>query len=461
MIDTARFKFIANALHGTGGFRPLVVPSYIDTAPTFTGETYLVPHPREGKEKFARRNEIAWYVNDLNATCARFAGYLSSKRPSRVLNNPLLQAFADDCDWRGNAIDVFWSQFTVEAKARGSMLLLVDMPRGEDLPANQGEQIERRAFPYLAMIAPESVTAIEMNERGQVASIEIIDGKQRRGWNETRWWVVEGGNETDSGDHNLGICPVLAFAETLFPNEGEFAQLADLSKRMYNLRSELDEILRAQTFSILTLQVPPEQDHNFDPSKLAAMIGTHNLMKHSGETPAFIAPPDGPARIYLDVIAQIEEKMRRIGHMIEAPNQAESGIALQIRFQQLNSALSHWAARMEDLERRVWFLVARWLGIEDRTTIAWSDDYAVTDLKTELDILAAMLSSGFSNETLRAKRQQVVNLVFSELPADDVEILIEAEALGDYEIRSSETVADTAGTESGSEDHQESSNGGV
>ena len=30
---------------------------------------------------------------------------------------------------RGNSLDVFWQEFGLAAKARGSMLLLVDMPR--------------------------------------------------------------------------------------------------------------------------------------------------------------------------------------------------------------------------------------------------------------------------------------------------------------------------------------------
>lgn len=419
LINTTRFQFIADALRGTGGFRPIV--SRVTNTPTLTGVSYLVQYPREGDEKFARRNEVAWYANDLGAACSRFAGYLSKRPPMRVTANPLLAAVIDDCNWRGDALDVFWSAFTVEAKARGSMLLLVDMPRDQ---ATAGRQV-----PYLLAIAPEELVSLSVNEQGMVDYCEVrADDGLIRGWDTAQWWTRKGEQRLEAGDHNLGICPVLAFAENEFPNEGEFAQIADLSRRLFNLHSELDEILRAQTFSLLTYQIPPEQAGLLDVSTVAAQIGTHNMLVHSGNTPAFIAPPDGPATIYLARIAAMEEKIRRIGHTVEAPGQAESGIALTIRFQQLNSALSHWAARMSDLEARTWDLVTRWLGLPYQSiAVSWNNDYALTDISAELDVLTAMQMTGFSDATLSAKRQAIVAMALSGLRDDELSALLATE----------------------------------
>lgn len=415
-LDTTRFRFIGEALRGDGGFRPVVVGAGSDA--TVTGPTYLIQYPRESAAKFARRNDVAWYANDLASACNRFAGYLSQRRPQRALNNDLLDALARDADWRGNSLDVLLSSFTVQAKARGSMLLLVDMPRVDD----QAD----RAFPYLTPIPPEDVLSLEIDHRGRVSSVEIMDGDTIRGWDATSWWVRRGSERLEEAQHALGVCPVLAFSETDFPAFGEFAQIADLARRLFNLHSELDEILRSQTFSLLTLQVPPEQ-MNFSAEDTAQAIGTHNLLVHAGASPAFIAPPDGPAKVYLERIANLEEKIRRIGHMIEAPDRAESGIALKIRFQQLNAALSHWAGRMEDLERRVFDLACRWLQIPDRTEISWDDDYALTDIAAELESLSAMQMSGFSDAVLREKRKQIVSLDFATLEDEELAALLEAE----------------------------------
>ena len=424
-VDVDRFRFIADALHGVGGFRP------VSDGTQVSGDTYLVRYPRESDEKFARRNQVAWYANDLASACSRFAGYLSRKPPQRDLQgNPLLTALADDADWQGNALDVFWSRFTTEAKARGAMLLLVDMPR--DLGRSLADQLTERSMPYLAMIHPEQVTTLTLDDHNRIELVEIDGGIQEgkqifRGWDTERWWVRAGEVMIEQGDHPLGVCPVLGFAESTFPRPGEFAQIADLSKRLFNLRSELDEILRAQTFSLLTYQVPADLSYTFDPETLAGQIGTNNMLVHNGATPTFIAPPEGPARIYLDVIAQLEEKIRRIGHVVEAPDRAESGVALQIRFQQLNSALAYWARTMEDLERRMWDVACKWLGLSVVPDVRWDDDYAITDLASELNVLTAMQQTGFSDQTLTAKRQQIVAIDFAT--ADDAELsaLIEAE----------------------------------
>jgi hypothetical protein len=410
-ISTARFKFIANALNGSGGFKD---------------GSYIIKYPRESDEKYERRKEIAWYVNDLKEACLRFVGYLSRKSPSRILNNDLLDLFAQDCDWQGNSLDVLWSDFTIDAKARGIMLLLVDMPA-----ANQETD---RTFPYIASIVPEIVDKYEVNERGLITWIEItgttiVDGKTvdiLRGWDITKWWVRKGTTFLSQGDHNLGVCPVISFAESTFPLEGSFAQIADVSKRLYNARSELDEILRSQTFSILTYQTPPQQMIPLDVATVAGQIGTNNMLIHSGETPSFVAPPSGPSDIYIKVIADLQDKIGSIGHILE-PIAGDTGIALNYKFQQINSALSQWATKLLDTERKIWDLVCLWLGLENKTQISWERDFSTTDLTNELNILAAMQTGGFSIETLGAMRKRILGLAFPAIPDEQMAELMNAE----------------------------------
>lgn len=432
-LDTARFQFIAYALNGSGGFSPAVTADTLDGRNArLTGASYLVRYPRESDEKFARRNQVAWYRNFLRPACQRFAGYLAKKPPTRDIAHPLLQSLLDDCDWRGNALDVFWSSFAIDAKARGSMLVVVDMPRA--LPGNRAEQLTQRAFPYLQTIEPERVIAYTLNVYGRLDLVAIADSNDRgepiyRCWSTVEWWTQKPGAigdpalRLDGDTHPLGVCPVLAFTEMGdFPHLGDFAQIADLSRRYFNAASERDEILRAQTFSLLTYQVPPEEV-GFEPSQVAEAIGTHNMLIHRGDVPAFIAPPDGPATIYGEVLAQIEETIRRIAMTVEQPTTAESGVALTIRFQELNSTLCAFARRMEDLERRVWDLACRWLGIAQQPDIAWAKSYELADVATEMSVLQNMQASGFPDEVVRAQMSNLVGLQFSNLDADTVAAL--------------------------------------
>ena len=425
MLDASRFRFIADALNGVGVFRPSVTTDATGRA-IDTGATALIQYPRESVEKFARRNQVAWYENHMLSACRRFVGYLAKKPPIRDIGNPLLEDFAYDCNWRGDALDVFWQSFMVEAKARGSMLLLVDMPAvAVETLADQREQ---RFFPYLVPIPPENVKKHELDQRGRLALVEYgitWDGKPAvKGWDTARWWVRIEDREVAGDVHALGLCPVIAFAENGdFPSFGDFAQIADISKRLFNARSELDEILRAQTFSLLHYHVPPEQ--------------------HRGDAPGFIAPPEGPAQIYLDTIAKLEEALRRASLDVEQPrdeNNNESGIALTIRFQALNSALTAFARRMEDFERRMWDVACAWLNLPaDRVAVEWAKDYALADIRTELEVLGAMQAQAFPDAAIRQQQKQVAALAFSTAPPEEMQIIIDALDEAGAEVGSGET----------------------
>lgn len=403
--SAARFQFIADSLNGSG---------------PFADGSALVQYPRESADKFARRKATAWYANALRPAVSRFVGYLMKKPVQRELPNPALKQFAEECTWQGDALSSFWAGFMIEAKARGSMLLLVDMPGGA---SSSGQ--EPRRFPYLVAIEPERVKSYVLNEYGQLRRVVINDSVQdasgnaqsvERTYTETGWSFTGGVNA--SGTHDLGVCPVLIFTESgLFPCIGDFAGIADLSKRLYNLRSELDEILRAQTFSLLTYKVPSDR-FPLDMGPIAQTIGTDNLLQTFPDGAAFIAPPDGPATVYLQVIAQVDALIREIALTADdhTQRQGESGVALQLRFQALNGALVLFARRMEDFERKVWDLVSLWLGIQNTAQISWGKDFSLADLKVELEIAQNMAALNAPPVYQREKLKQLIALDLSTLP---------------------------------------------
>lgn len=458
-----RFAFVADALNAAGGFAPKVTWAKDDSGLSkpviVSGSCYLVPYPRESKEKFAARAAVAVYENHLRSAAERFVGYLTAKPPRRDgADGPLAEKFVEDADWCGNSLDVFLASFMVNAKARGSMLLLMDMPA--KLPDTIQQQTESRALPYVTPIYPEQLRGYEMDASGRFTSIGIgdtmtIDGKTVsvvREWNATGWRVLDGDKVVDRGDHPFRRCPVLSFTEHgKFPCNGNFQQIADLSKRIYNAHSELDEILRSQTFSLLTYQVPKEVATTFDATKVAAVIGTHNMLTHSGDTPEFIAPPDGPATVYMQRIAALETRIRLIGLDIEdsASQSAESGIAKAIRFQALNSALSSFAIRMQDFERQVWDLFAAGVNTENRVQTEWSTDYTLSDPTDELDKLSLMQAGGFSDAVLIEKRKQITQAEFSQLSDEKLQELFDSleEALAEPDLNDPTSPGGATGTD--------------
>ena len=430
-----RFTFIGHALRGDGPFRPVV--SY-DTygKPSSVGDSYLVAYPRESDIKFARRCEVAFYASPLYRVTSKFVSYISAKPVQREINPELLKVVYKDADGKGNNADVFWQDFMIEAKARGSMLLLVDMP--SNLPDNLQTQLSERAAPFWTPIAPELLTDYEIADDGKFDFAEFGGTyKDAKGettpctWHFDRelWSCIDKEDRTVAeGLHPLGECPILIFTEAGdFPHYGPFSPVADLSKRLFNLDSELDEILRSQTFSLLTMQVP---DGSTDEQRLEAAkvvgetIGASNLMMHSGSTPAFIAPADGPANVYLERINDLRGEIRDIGLEVATINQRESGIAMQMRFQSINSELGRFSIRMEGMEARVWELTGRWLGITEEPMIAWPRDFNIADPEQELDILQSMQASAMPLEVIIEQQKRVVMVQFNGLDAEDQEAML-------------------------------------
>lgn len=430
-----RFNFLGQALGGRGAFAPQVRFDPTSGKPSaVVGRCEIVKHPRESDDKYAARVACAVYENHLAQACERFAAYLGRKSPSRRgADSDLVRQFINDADDCGNPLDVVLHQLVIETKARGSMLVLVDLP-AERQDATLADALAARAVPYLTPLAPELLADYVQDDRGRFVSVGIhssmlINGKPEaviRRWTTTHWEIWRGTQLVDSGEHPFGECPVLALTENggIFPTIGKFSQIADLSKRLYNANSELDEILRSQTFSVLTLHIPPEVP---DPSQSAAdavaTIGTHSMLIHQGNTPAFIAPDSGPAQVYMARIAALQDAIDRIGMETASQpgQQQESGVARKMRFEALNADLAGFARLLQGLEARIWHLFHYGLGLQNRVEVEYPTDYNLTDTAAELDILALMQATGFEPDIQREKRRAVV---LSEFDRADPDVLV-------------------------------------
>lgn len=448
-----RFEFLAQALDGVGGFRPRV--RWVDESvavkdqhggvsyatrrvPKTAGPCHLVPHPRESPEKFAGRAAGAVYENHLREACERFVSYLGRRQPVRDgLDAPLTRIFANDCDMRGTPLTEFISAFALQARARGSMLLLIDMPRADDDgPVSLLDQIERRRVPYLRAIKPEHLHDYDLDDETGLferVSVCVKDGDDEciQTWAADGWEIrCEDDDEViDAGPHPFGRCPVLAFTESgeLFPCIGKYAQIADMSLGVFNNSSRLDELLSSQTFSILTLQVPSDASQ-YSASDAVATIGTSSMLVHQGATPAFVSPDQGNAETYLKKIAQLEAGISRVGMQDASSGSgaAESGTARKLRFERLNADLATFARRLQAMERQMWALFHHALGTENRVTVAYPSDFNLVDSAAELAILGAMSAEGFPAEVLIAKRAAIVGAEFDSADHETLAALMAA-----------------------------------
>ena len=392
----------------------------------FSDGGYIDKYPRESDEKYKIRQSIAYYINLFMPNVTRYIGYIFKDKHIRDTKNQLLLKVLDDCDLRGNSMDVFISSFAKEAKVRGVGIVLVDMPK--QTPDNLKEQLSQRALPYVVNIKPESITEYKLDNYGRFEYVKYSDTLDLSTPDETKivdiiryydkqeWRVYQDDEVIESGVHQLGICPVVIFSESgNFPDIGEFTLISSIAKRHYNLISELDEILRGQTFSILTLQ-------SSSPSDVELKLGTDNaiIYREGMSRPEFIAPPVAPSNTYQEEISKLESMIDKISYNFTTNQSQESGIALEIKFQGLNSSLSNFAMRLEDFELRIFEVMSRYLSISNDITVSYNKEFSINDINKEIQTLEAFKSLGYSSKTYESlKLQQIINNDLNSISLED------------------------------------------
>ena len=388
----------------------------------FLNGEYLVKYIREDNEKFSNRKEIAYYTNIFASKVNRYVGYVYKKLPIRTTNNALLRMMFNDVNNRGDSIDVFMTNFAMSSKVKGVNLVLVDMAK--ELPTNLKEQLDNRVVPYITEISPQRVSKYRLDKFGKFEYIYfddtmVIDDEIEditRFYDSNKWEIIFEDKVIESSEHNLGVCPVVYFSENgEFLATGEFTQVAPIAKRHYNLQSELDEILRYQTFPILTIQGDIGVDVEINTSNDSALLYSETVAK-----PDFIAPPSAPAQLYQARLLEIENHIATICYDMSVGNGVESGISLDIKFQGLNSSLSNFATRLEDFERRVFEVACRYLSITNDTDINYPKTFSIIDINKEIEVLGAMKELIDSPTYFKQKAMQIIS---NDLTNIDVEVL--------------------------------------
>ncbi len=411
MVYQDEWKFAGEAYNGEGGFADAEV---------------LEQFSRESDDRFGERKDSSKreYENIFVSKVSRYVGYLYKQPPVRVTNSDVLGAIVNNIDRSGNTVDVFMSSFTKNAKVRGVNLMLID--ETQDSAIDRKDQIDNQLLPYVVEILPERVTDYKIDAFGKfeyVAFSDVINESTYREekkleviryYDKEEWRVYDGDEIIDSGPHGLGVCPVLIFAEKgKFESTGEFTQIAGMSKKLFNLDSELKLLLRGQTFSILTI-------HSDKGAKPDIELGTNNALIYSGDkAPSFISSDVGQPKTYAEKIEETKASMDRVAYDVSGSNGRETAEALSIKFQSLNSSLNSFAQRVEDIERSAWNIICAKLQVNpEDISLFYNMDFDIIDIEKEISTLDS-INSIVDLPLYRATKLK--SIIKADLPSVDQE----------------------------------------
>lgn len=398
-----RYALLKDAYYGTGGF---------------SSGNYLIKHARETDDSYKERCNNAYYLNYFAPIINALVDPIFKRRPLRNYagaGENIVSAFSADVDRTGNDIHSFMKQAALHAKIYGVVFIVMDSRADAGRGGTLADMIENREYPYIYCLDPEYVDSYGVNQAGritylkfhEVSSIKDGDVKYREvEFDESGWKVTDEESGVRTGTYDLGCVPVVPLfsrlleSKTILPAP-EMLPVAKTARALYNHCSWLAEILKNETFPILTIASLDQQD---------LVIGSNNALGYdpnAGHAPAFIAPPSDPATVIQNERKNLIQEMYRMASLsfMTGTSEKQSGLSRQWEFERTNQQLSNFAGQISKAETDIMRLFSRWIGVDFEYTVSYPDNFGIVDVAGEIAqaqaVLDLNLSDGLREEVLK------------------------------------------------------------
>ena len=412
------YSLLHDAYFGSGGF---------------ASGAYLTKHKRESDEDYRFRCDNAYYLNYFAPIVNALTDPIFKRDPLRDYHGQcedLVRDFLQDVDGNKTSMGAFMKRAAISAKVYGVSFVVVDMPR-ENTARNVAEMMERRMYPYLTLMSPEDLQEYGMDKNGRLTYVVFREIKEvengaplyRYLRYDRNGWTVSGDGAGDmSGTYALGGVPVVPLFSRLLEQKTmrpvpEMGPIASTAKALYNHCSWLGEILRNQTFPLLTVPT-------LDAAELT--IGTNNALGYNPESthqPDFIAPPSDPASV----------------------------LQTQWEFERTNQQLANFAANCKRAEENVLQIFAAWLNSSIEYTVSYPDDFGIVDVEGELKQAQEVLDLGLTPDLRQDVLKKVLAAYCPDIPDERFDELMESLEKADMDRKNSEPPEPPAPNDGGQE----------
>lgn len=431
------YSLLHDAYFGSGGF---------------ASGAYLTKHKRESDEDYRFRCANAYYLNYFAPIVNALTDPIFKREPLRDYHGQcedLVQDFLQDVDGNKTSMSTFMKRAAISAKVYGVSFIVVDMPR-ENTARNVAEMMERRMYPYLTLMSPEDLQEYSIDKSGRLTYVVFREIKKVENgaplYRYLRYdldgWRISGDGAGDvSGTYALGCVPVVPLFSRLLEQKTmrpvpDMGPIASTAKALYNHCSWLGEILRNQTFPLLTVPT-------LDAAELT--IGTNNALGYNPESthqPDFIAPPSDPASVLQTQIASLIQEMYRMASLSflqsTTTGQQTSGVARQWEFERTNQQLANFAANCKRAEENVLQIFAAWLNSSIEYTVSYPDDFGIVDVEGELKQAQEVLDLGLTPDLRQDVLKKVLAAYCPDIPDERFDELMESLEKADMDQKNSE-----------------------
>lgn len=376
---------------------------------------YLFKRELEDDKTYADRLVQAAFDNMCAPVTDIYTSYLMNSKIGRDfgdLSGTVFEDFLRDADYDGRSYEAYWRANSRMASIQGLVGTLVDKPTSDAL--TKADEIAGNIRPYYVTYKAPSIYDWKYERRGGKMMLtylvleedsDVKDIEQFRVWDLESWAVwhqKKDGSDAyiytdEDGKENSGVNPLgeipfvpLKNLDTLERMEGrsDIGDIAELNRRIYNIDSDIDQIRGRAALPFL--QIP-----KMNGSEETVVISLSTVFEFDPEAAngkaSWLEPNLNSIDACLNQRTVSVDGIRMIAKLGGDSGQSarvESGISLEIRFQQLNALLNEKAEMMKNAEERCLRFYAMWEGNTEGETdavITYPSSYGVRDLSADID----------------------------------------------------------------------------
>lgn len=412
----------------------------------------LFPHPKERTQDYNQRVRMSYYYNFPAPIIDIYGDHLFKQKVIVDFGSieEDVKEVENDIDRQGSSIDEFRKSVSDMAQIHGHCFIITDSPKTDsELIVNRRQQIDLRAFPYFSLYSPKNLINWSLDENGfpyWVLLREVYDAnsnpvefdknaKQQcvyRLWTRDTWQIYDDKYElVDAGFHDLGKVPITCAFDKRSRKARNFlgiSSIADISliaRDIYNLCSELRQILRDQTFAFLAIQGTSSEY-----SELELGTGKGLLYPEGREVPQYVSPSAENANTYFQKIDRQVAKIYQLAKLdsgglsatVKDPGTVDnnSGVSKAWDFNQTNSSLSSKSSNLEDAEMDMWTNFALWQGKKFDGSVQYPTEFSISSLKDDLNEAEQMARLDLGTMFNLEIRKAIIKKKFPRKPEEEI-----------------------------------------
>ncbi len=399
---------------------------------------YLEPYYYESRDDYEKRLRMVGLDNHVKSVANIYNSFLFKKDPVRNLGNletdPTVGAFMDDADLDGRSYKQFLMDVATWMQVYGNVWVIVDKVTTNAM--TRAEELQQNVRPYVQLFHPLDVLDWEYT-RGPngfyeltylKVKEEIIQNTQFvREYTPTEINIYKISGQDRKGEfvmtlpNELGKVPAACVYAQRSQVRGigvsPLGDTADVTKEIYELNSEIEQIIRLTNHPSLVKTADTEASAGAG----AIIQMPQNL---DGNLKPYLLQPNGSSiDSVLKAIEKKVESIDRTNHLggIRSPESRRlSGVAISSEFSQLSSRLATFASQLEHAEEMIWRLYALYEGTVFDGIVEYPRSFSIQDKANDVSLLKMAKESNIGNQFINDEIDKKLYRTIMEDEAMDI-----------------------------------------